>query len=91
MPTCGIIFTPNFVHQSVYLEVYTRRYTHPHTHTQRSRRFLTLNLHLYGEKYASQSVLSTVYCSIKSKYTVYVHVLGFRHKDKVRHEHNLRH
>jgi hypothetical protein len=68
----GIIFTPNFVNQSVYLEVYMRR----QTHTQRAQRFLTLHFQLYGEEYVSKSILSSVYGSIKSKYTVLYVGLG---------------
>lgn len=66
MSTFGIIFTPNFVNQSVSLEVYTRR----QTHTQRAQRFLTPHFQLYGEEYVSKSILSSVYGSTKSNYTV---------------------
>jgi hypothetical protein len=85
MSTFGIIFTPNFVNQSVSLEVYTRR----KAHTQRAQRFLTLHFHLYGEEKVSKSILSSVYGSIKSKYTVYLG--GFRHRDKVRYDYKSRH
>ena len=85
MCTVGIIFTPNFVNQSVSLEVYMRR----QTHTQRAQRFLTLHFHLYGEEKVSKSILSYVYGSIKSKYIVYVR--GFRHRDKVHYDYKSRH
>jgi len=85
MCTFGIIFTSNFVNQSVSLEVYMRR----QTHTQRAQRFLTLHFHLYGEEKVSKSILSSVHGSIKSKYAVYVR--GFRHRDKLRYDYKSCH
>jgi hypothetical protein len=85
MCNVGIIFTPNFVNQSVSLEVYMRRQTHTHT----VQRFLILHFHLYGEEEVSKSIFSSVYGSIKSKYTVYIR--GFRHRHKVRYDYKSRH
>jgi hypothetical protein len=85
MSNFGIIFTPNFVNQSVSLELYMRR----KTHAQRVQSFLTLHFHLYGEEKVSKSILSSVYGYIKSKYTV--HVLGCRHSDKVCYDYKSRH